>query len=195
MRSFCCRVSKSRTVLSLNHSQNGAQFPDERPSTFTISSMSLSLRSPGATIARAAISTQPSSPNGGLAPVFVVLICAGILAATSISLCMWRRLLSGEDFHPLSAYSLIPRGRKNHGDPAHGRPEMFDAWTERCNPNSLKWEEYMVSKTPFVPRVGVHRRFRCNISPVLAFFHNGRSKAHLDLPVVVGSPEVGKIRG
>ena len=132
------------------HSQNGVQIlaSDEPPSTLPTSSMSpSSLSNAGAT--RAAISAQPSSPNGGLPPLFVVLICATVLTSF-ILLYVRRRIASRQADQSISAYfNPIARGRrKNEGDPANGRPEMFDAWTERCASNSrLKWEEYMVSAT------------------------------------------------
>ncbi|KAH9056534.1 hypothetical protein EDB87DRAFT_1636635 [Lactarius vividus] len=100
-----------------------------------------SMPSAGTMVARAAISTPSSSPKGGLPPIFVVLICAGFVGVSMLSLCMWRKLLSGEAFEPI----LVPiaRRQKNDGEPASERPEMFDAWTERCTSKSLKWEKYM----------------------------------------------------
>ncbi|KAH8981129.1 hypothetical protein EDB86DRAFT_491734 [Lactarius hatsudake] len=97
----------------------------------------------GAMIARAAISTPPSSPKGGLPPISVVFICAGFIAITMLSLCMWRKLLSGEAFQPILVHIPIARGRKNDGDSTNDRPEMFDTWTERCTSKNLKWEEYV----------------------------------------------------
>ncbi|KAH8986520.1 hypothetical protein EDB86DRAFT_3082778 [Lactarius hatsudake] len=98
-------------------------------------------------IARAAISTPPSSPKGGLPPISVVFICAGFIAITMLSLCMWRKLLSGEAFQPILVHIPIARGRKNDGNSTNDRPEMFDTWTERCTSKNLKWEEYVASTT------------------------------------------------
>jgi hypothetical protein len=114
-----------------------------------------SLSNAGAT--RAGISARPSSPNSGLPPIFVLLICASVFTPL-ISFYVWQRRASA--VQSISAY-FIPiarRRRNNEGDPANGRPEMFNAWTEQGASNSrLKWEEYMVSATaPF--RVGNIRR-------------------------------------
>ncbi|KAH9022035.1 hypothetical protein EDB84DRAFT_515738 [Lactarius hengduanensis] len=99
--------------------------------------------SAGAMIARAAISTpsESSSPKGGLPPISIVFICAGFITITMLSLCMWRKLLSGEAFQPVLIH--IARGRKNDGYPTNDRPEIFDTWTERCTSKNLKWEEYV----------------------------------------------------
>ncbi|KAH8980405.1 hypothetical protein EDB92DRAFT_272276 [Lactarius akahatsu] len=99
--------------------------------------------SAGAMIVRAATSTSSSSPKGALPPISIVFICAGFIAITMFSLCMWRKLLSGEAFQPVLVHIPIARGRKNDGDSANDRPEMFDTWTERCTSKNLKWEEYV----------------------------------------------------
>ncbi|KAH8981128.1 hypothetical protein EDB86DRAFT_2977492 [Lactarius hatsudake] len=107
--------------------------------TYTLSYLS----STGAATAPTATSTPPFFPSGTSPPFFVVFICAGVLATSSISICVCRRLVSREVFQSISVYTLLARGRKYDSDPANGRPEMFDARTEQCTPNSLKWEEYM----------------------------------------------------
>ncbi|KAI9434824.1 hypothetical protein H4582DRAFT_1917141 [Lactarius indigo] len=127
----------------------------------------------GTMIARAAISTQSSSPKGGLPPIFVVLICAGFIAISMLSLCMWRKLLSGEAFQPILTHIPIARGQKNDGDPAKNRPEMFDAWAERYTLKNLKWEEYMVSTTPCPVSGGRSSPFMVHHFPFIAFLRDG----------------------
>ncbi|KAH9022033.1 hypothetical protein EDB84DRAFT_515778 [Lactarius hengduanensis] len=88
-------------------------------------------------------STPPLFPSGTLPPFFVVFICAGVLATSSLSIYVCRRLVSREAFQSISVYTLLARGRKYDSDPANGRPEMFDARIGQYTTNSLKWEEYM----------------------------------------------------
>ena len=115
--------------------------------------MSPNLSRSGAMIPRAGIS-QPS-PNAGMDPVIVILTSVGVLAVCGISFCVWRKL-APEAFRSLLACIPVPpqrRERKNDCDPENDRPEIFDAWTERCAPNGFNWEEYSVRAPPYVPRV------------------------------------------
>jgi hypothetical protein len=109
--------------------------------------MSPSLSSAGAMIVRAAVS--PPSADGSMSPATVILISFSVFATSGIFLCVWRRLFSLRTFRYLSARISIPQGLKNDGEPENGQPGMFDTWIERCIPNNLKWDEYMVSTTPF----------------------------------------------
>jgi hypothetical protein len=66
---------------------------------------------------------------------------------------MWKKLVTWQEAQSVPAGYIIPiaRGRrKDEGDTVDGRPEMFDAWTERRSPNTRlkKWEEYTVSASP-----------------------------------------------
>jgi len=82
-----------------------------------------------------------------MSPAIIILTSVGVFAIAGIPFCVWRRFTSFRVFWSLWPYILVPqrRERKDDWDPENGRPEIFDAWTERYNPNSLKWEEY----TPF----------------------------------------------
>jgi hypothetical protein len=115
--------------------------------------MSPILSSTGAMIPRAGIS-QPS-PNGSMGPAVVILTSVGVLVVCGISFCVLRRLVPLGEFQSLLACIQAPqrRERKDDCDPENDRPEIFDAWTERCAPNGLNWEEYSVRAPPYVPRV------------------------------------------
>ncbi|KAI9443853.1 hypothetical protein H4582DRAFT_1042311 [Lactarius indigo] len=127
-----------------------------------MSSMSPSLSSTGTATAPTATSIQPFFPSGTMPPFFVVFICAGVLATSSISVCLCRRLIPREAFQSVSVFTLIARGRKYNSDPANGRPEMFDARTERYTTNSLKWDEYM----PFSATVLTNAEAKGAFTPV-----------------------------
>ncbi|KAF8266407.1 hypothetical protein EI94DRAFT_192942 [Lactarius quietus] len=105
--------------------------------------MSPSPSSAGAMIAARAAVSSPS-PNDSMTPTVVILVSISVFAVSGISFFVWRRLFSM--FRSLYVNSLIPaqeRRRIDDCDLESGQPEMFDAWTELCTPNILKWEEYM----------------------------------------------------
>ena len=110
--------------------------------------MSPSLSNVRFIVARAATPAQPLSPGGGMPPIFVVFIFVGAFAIFLISHRLWRWHVSLEGFQSTPVHFLATQGRNTSGDTTmNGRPEMFDAWIERCASNGLKWEEYMVRST------------------------------------------------
>ncbi len=145
------------------HSQNGAHFTDDPPSTLTISPMFPPPSGIAAITKRAAISASSASGKN-LSPVFVVMISAAVLAVCMASLCMWRRLLTRDvvQYVPFRHRHQIARRRENFGDHEdRRRPKMFDAWIEQHISSGLKWEEYRkVSIMPNASRVGGHHRLR-----------------------------------
>lgn len=128
-----------------------------------------SLSNVGTIGARAATPAQPLSPSGGMPPIFVVVIFAGVFTIVLISHRLWRRHVSLEGFQSTPAYFLATRGRNTSGDITNGRPEVYDAWIERCASKNLEWEDYMVRITtglvlpPLMVKHTLFLAFHCEI--------------------------------
>jgi len=156
------------------HSQNGAHFTDDPPSTLTISPMFPPPSGIAAITKRAAVSA-PSASGHKLSPVSIVMISAAVLAICMASLCMWRRLLTRDVVqHVPFRQHQIARGRENFGYhvDTDRKPKMFDSWTERRISSGLKWEEYS-SKVSVMPNVYLEWRSSPCTTTFVAYLRNG----------------------